>query len=237
MMRLDKYLAEMGVGTRQEVKKQIRQGKAAVNGTVVKAAATKIDETSDEVTICGRNISYVSYEYYMLNKPAGVVSATEDRRDTTVIDLIKEKKRKDLFPVGRLDKDTEGLLLITNDGNLAHRLLAPKKHVDKVYYAKIDGMVTEEDVKRFAEGIDIGAEEEEMTRPAKLDIMKSAEESEIRLTIHEGKFHQVKRMFLAVGKEVTYLKRERMGTLCLDENLKPGEYRLLTEEEIENVRK
>ncbi len=236
-MRLDKYLAEMGVGTRQEVKKQIRQGKAAVNGTVVKAADTKIDETSDEVTISGRNISYVSYEYYMLNKPAGVVSATEDRRDTTVIDLIKEKKRKDLFPVGRLDKDTEGLLLITNDGDLAHRLLAPKKHVDKVYYAKIDGMVTEEDVKRFAEGIDIGAEEEEMTRPAKLDIMKSAEESEIRLTIHEGKFHQVKRMFLAVGKEVTYLKRERMGTLCLDENLKPGEYRLLTEEEIENVRK
>lgn len=236
-MRLDKYLAEMGVGTRQEVKKQIRQGKAAVNGTVVKAADTKIDETSDEVTICGRNISYVSYEYYMLNKPAGVVSATEDRRDTTVIDLIKEKKRKDLFPVGRLDKDTEGLLLITNDGDLAHRLLAPKKHVDKVYYAKIDGMVTEEDVKRFAEGIDIGAEEEEMTRPAKLDIMRSAEESEIRLTIHEGKFHQVKRMFLAVGKEVTYLKRERMGTLCLDENLKPGEYRLLTEEEIENVRK
>ena len=204
MMRLDKYLAEMGVGTRQEVKKQIRQGKAAVNGTVVKAADTKIDETSDEVTICGRNISYVSYEYYMLNKPAGVVSATEDRRDTTVIDLIKEKKRKDLFPVGRLDKDTEGLLLITNDGDLAHRLLAPKKHVDKVYYAKIDGIVTEEDVKRFAEGIDIGAEEEEMTRPAKLDIMKSAEESEIRLTIHEGKFHQVKRMFLAVGKEVTY---------------------------------
>ena len=209
MMRLDKYLAEMGVGTRQEVKKQIRQGKVTVNGTVVKAADTKIDETCDEVTIGGRNISYVSYEYYMLNKPGGVVSATEDRRDTTV----------------------------TNDGDLAHRLLAPKKHVDKVYYAKIDGMVTEEDVKRFAEGIDIGAEEEEMTRPAKLDIMKSAEESEIRLTIHEGKFHQVKRMFLAVGKEVTYLKRERMGTLCLDENLKPGEYRLLTEEEIENVRK
>ena len=236
-MRLDKYLAEMGVGTRQEVKKQIRQGKVTVNGTVVKAADTKIDETCDEVAIGGRNISYVSYEYYMLNKAVGVVSATEDRRDTTVIDLIKDKKRKDLFPVGRLDKDTEGLLLITNDGDLAHRLLAPKKHVDKVYYAKIDGMVTEEDVKRFAEGIDIGAEEEEMTRPAKLDIMRSAEESEIRLTIHEGKFHQVKRMFLAVGKEVTYLKRERMGTLCLDENLKPGEYRLLTEEEIENVRK
>ena len=155
-----------------------------------------------------------------------------------MLDLLpKDLRRKDLFPVGRLDKDTEGLLLLTNDGALAHALLAPGRHVDKVYYAKIDGMVTEEDVKRFAEGIDIGAEEEEMTRPAKLDIMKSAEESEIRLTIHEGKFHQVKRMFLAVGKEVTYLKRERMGTLCLDENLKPGEYRLLTEEEIENVRK
>lgn len=232
MMRLDKYLAEMGVGTRQEVKKQIRQGKAAVNGTVVKAADTKIDETCDEVTISGRNISYVSYEYYMLNKPAGVVSATEDRRDTTVIDLIKEKKRKDLFPVGRLDKDTEGLLLITNDGDLA-----PKKHVDKVYYAKVAGIVTEEDVERFAQGIDIGTDEEEMTRPAQLDILKSGEESEIRLTIHEGKFHQVKRMFQAVKKEVTYLKRERMGTLCLDEDLKPGEYRLLTEEEIENVRK
>ena len=149
MMRLDKYLAEMGVGTRQEVKKQIRQGKVTVNGTVVKAADTKIDETCDEVTIGGRNISYVSYEYYMLNKPGGVVSATEDRRDTTVIDLIKDKKRKDLFPVGRLDKDTEGLLLITNDGDLAHRLLAPKKHVDKVYYAKIDKKVTEEDIARI----------------------------------------------------------------------------------------
>ena len=237
MMRLDKYLAEMGVGTRQEVKKQIRQGKVTVNGAVIKAPETKINENGDEVMVGGRMISYVSYEYYMLNKPAGVISATEDRKDTTVIDLIKDKKRKDLFPVGRLDKDTEGLLLITNDGDLAHRLLAPKKHVDKVYYAKIDGVVTEEDVKKFAEGIDIGTEEEEMTRPAKLDILKSGEESEIRLTIHEGKFHQVKRMFLAVGKEVTYLKRERMGTLCLDENLKPGEYRLLTEEEIENVRK
>lgn len=236
-MRLDKYLAEMGVGTRQEVKKQIRQGKVTVNGIVVKAADTKIDENGDEVMVDSRNISYVSYEYYMLNKPAGVISATEDRKDTTVIDLIRDKKRKDLFPVGRLDKDTEGLLLITNDGDLAHRLLAPKKHVDKVYYAKIDGVVTEEDVKKFAKGIDIGTDEEEMTRPAKLEIIKSGEESEIHLTIHEGKFHQVKRMFHAVGKEVTYLKRERMGTLCLDENLKPGEYRLLTEEEIENVRK
>lgn len=237
MMRLDKYLAEMGAGTRQEVKKKIRQGRVLVNGSVVKAAETKIDEKSDEVVLDGRNISYVSYEYYMLNKPAGVVSATEDRRDTTVLDLIKDKKRKDLFPVGRLDKDTEGLLLITNDGDLAHRLLAPKKHVDKIYYARIDGNVTEDDVKKFKEGINIGTDEEEMTRPAKLEIIKSGGESEIRLTIHEGKFHQVKRMFHAVGKEVTYLKRECMGSLSLDEKLKPGEYRLLTEEEIENVRK
>ena len=236
-LRLDKYLTEMGCGTRSQVKKEILKGSVSVNGEIAKKAERKVDTEKDEIIFKGEKIFYAGYEYFMLNKPAGVVSATEDKKERTVIDLIKESKRKDLFPAGRLDKDTEGLLLITNDGQLAHRLLSPKKHVDKVYYAKIDGMVTEEDVKRFAEGIDIGAEEEEMTRPAKLDIMKSAEESEIRLTIHEGKFHQVKRMFLAVGKEVTYLKRERMGTLCLDENLKPGEYRLLTEEEIENVRK
>ena len=237
MMRIDKYLAEMGQGTRSEIKKLIRSGRVMVDGETVKKPELKIDENTQRVSLEGKQIGYAKKEYYMLHKPAGVISATKDDRDKTVLDLITDKKRNDLFPVGRLDKDTEGLLLITNDGDLAHRLLAPKKHVDKVYYAKIDGMVTEEDVKRFAEGIDIGAEEEEMTRPAKLDIMKSAEESEIRLTIHEGKFHQVKRMFLAVGKEVTYLKRERMGPLCLDENLKPGEYRLLTEEEIENVRK
>ena len=232
-MRLDKYLAEMGVGTRQEVKKQIRQGKAAVNGTVVKAADTKIDETCDEVTISGRNISYVSYEYYMLNKPGGVVSATEDRRDTTVIDLIKDKKRKDLFPVGRLDKDTEGLLLITNDGELAHRLLSPKKHVDKVYYAKVQGKVDESDVKAFADGVDIG--DDTPAKSADLRILKSGEESEIELTITEGRFHQVKRMFHAVGKEVIYLKRLSMGSLALDKTLTKGEYRSLTEEEIKKL--
>ena len=236
-IRLDKYLADMQIGTRSAVKEYIRKGRVRVNEAVVKSPEQKIDTETDTVLYDDKPVGYHTYEYFMLNKPQGVVSATQDTKEKTVTELITEKNRKDLFPVGRLDKDTEGLLLITNDGDLAHRLLAPKKHVDKVYYAKIDGMVTEEDVKRFAEGIDIGAEEEEMTRPAKLDIMKSAEESEIRLTIHEGKFHQGKRMFLAVGKEVTYLKRERMGTLCLDENLKPGEYRLLTEEEIENVRK
>ena len=237
MMRIDKYLAEMGQGTRSEIKKLIRSGRVMVDGETVKKPELKIDETTQKVSLEGKQIGYAKKEYYMLYKPAGVISATKDDRDKTVLDLITDKKRNDLFPVGRLDKDTEGLLLITNDGDLAHRLLAPKKHVDKVYYAKVAGIVTEEDVERFAQGIDIGTDEEEMTRPAQLDILKSGEESEIRLTIHEGKFHQVKRMFQAVKKEVTYLKRERMGTLCLDEDLKPGEYRLLTEEEIENVRK
>ena len=236
-LRLDKYLTEMGCGTRSQVKKEILKGSVSVNGEIAKKAERKVDTEKDEIIFKGEKIFYAGYEYFMLNKPAGVVSATEDKKERTVIDLIKESKRKDLFPAGRLDKDTEGLLLITNDGQLAHRLLSPKKHVDKVYYAKVAGIVTEEDVERFAQGIDIGTDEEEMTRPAQLDILKSGEESEIRLTIHEGKFHQVKRMFQAVKKEVTYLKRERMGTLCLDEDLKPGEYRLLTEEEIENVRK
>ena len=168
----------------------------------------------------------------MLNKPAGVISATEDKRDKTVLDLIKEKKRKDLFPVGRLDKDTEGLLLITNDGALAHRLLSPKKHVDKCYYAEISGGVTEDDVRVFKERINIGTQEEpEWTMPAELKILEKGTVSRIRLTIREGKFHQVKRMFLAVGKEVVYLKRERMGALVLDEELAPGEYRKLTDSE------
>ena len=182
----------------------------------------------------GQMVAYAEYEYYMLNKPAGVVSATEDKKDSTVLDLIDEKQRKDLFPVGRLDKDTEGLLLITNDGELAHQLLSPKKHVDKVYFARIDGKVTEEDRRRFAEGLEIG--EEKLTLPAYLEILKSEEISEIRLTIREGKFHQVKRMFHAVGKEVIYLKRLQMGSLVLDPRLALGEYRELTGQELEALR-
>lgn len=228
-IRLDKYLTEMSVGSRSEVKKAIIKGLTEVNGETVKKPEQKIDLALDQVCFQGRRITYAAMEYYMLNKPAGVISASEDRHETTVVDLITEKKRKDLFPVGRLDKDTEGLLLITNDGELAHRLLSPKKHVDKVYYAKIAGKVTEEDKKIFAEGVDIG--EDKLTLPAKLHILKSGEESEITLTIREGKFHQVKRMFHAVGKEVVYLKRLRMGSLVLDENLKTGEYRALTDEE------
>ena len=237
MMRLDKYLAQMGAGTRSEVKKQIRKGCITVNDEVVRSADHKVNEKEDRVCCNGQPVSYISMEYYMLHKPAGVVSATEDKREQTVLELITDKRRKDLFPAGRLDKDTEGLLLITNDGQLAHELLSPKKHVDKVYYAKILGRVTEEDVALFADGVNIGSDERnEWTLPAELEILKSGEESEVRLTIREGKFHQIKRMFQAVGKEVTYLKRESMGTLSLDETLKPGEYRPLTEEEIKGLK-
>ena len=233
MIRLDKFLSEMSGWTRSEVKKIVRTGSVTVDGNEVKKPETKIDEKLSIVSVDGRQIKYNKYEYYMLNKPAGVISATEDKREKTVIDLIIERKRKDLFPVGRLDRDTEGLLLISNDGELAHRLLSPSKHVDKVYYAQIDGEVTIEDVEAFQQGVDIG--EEKLTRPAKLRVLKSGTQSEIELTICEGKFHQVKRMFQAVGKEVVYLKRLQMGTLILDESLKPGEYRELTEQEIADL--
>ena len=236
MIRLDKYLADMSIGTRQEVKKYIRQGRVKINEDIIKKPEYKIREDEDKITFDGAPVAYETFEYYMLNKPAGVISATEDKRDITVLDLIKEKKRKDLFPVGRLDKDTEGLLLITNDGALAHRLLSPKKHVDKCYYAKIRGGVTEDDVRVFKERINIGTQEEpEWTMPAELKILEKGTVSRIRLTIREGKFHQVKRMFLAVGKEVVYLKRERMGALVLDEELAPGEYRKLTDSELKSI--
>lgn len=233
MMRLDKLLSEMGYGTRSQVKKDITKGNVTVNGEAVRKPETKIDTETDTVLVCGKTVAYAKYEYFMLNKPAGVVSATEDRREKTVLDLIRDKKREDLFPVGRLDKDTEGLLLITNNGELAHRLLSPKKHVDKVYYVRVRGTVTEEDVEQFREGLDIG--DEKMTLPAELKILHSGEESEAEITIREGRFHQVKRMFRAVGKEVVFLKRLRMGTLVLDENLAPGEYRRLTEEEVNGL--
>lgn len=232
-LRLDKYLADMGIGTRSEVKKAISKGLVKMNGAVIRRPETKIDTDTDEVLYQDVPVAYAQYEYYLLNKPAGVISASEDKREKTVVDLIGEKQRKDLFPVGRLDRDTEGLLLITNDGALAHRLLAPNHHVDKTYYAKIRGKVTEEDVRLFQKGVDIG--EEKLTLPAELKILVSDEESEIELTIREGKFHQVKRMFLAVGKEVTYLKRLRMGNLALDDSLQLGEYRKLTEKELKEL--
>ncbi len=230
-LRLDKYLADMGLGTRSEVKQAVRKGRVQVNGQTVREPEYKTDTETDQVWFNGQPAAYREYEYYMLNKPAGVISASEDPRERCVVDLIESRKRKDLFPVGRLDKDTEGLLPITNDGGLAHRLLSPKKHVDKVYYARVQGRVTQEDAELFRRGVDIG--EKRQTLPAELRILNAGEISEIELTIREGKFHQVKRMFHAAGKEVLYLKRLQMGPLRLDESLKPGEYRTLNTQELD----
>lgn len=228
-VRLDKFLADAGKGTRSEVKKFIQKGQVQVNGAPAKKPELKVDPEKDTVILSGETVGVApEFVYYLLNKPAGCVSATEDRNDRTVMEYVPSD-RKGLFPVGRLDKDTEGLLLITNDGELAHRLLSPKKHVDKTYYAKVQGIVTQEDVRKFAEGVDI--HEKKLTAPAVLEVVKSGEVSEILLTICEGKFHQVKRMFEAVGKKVIYLKRLSMGPLQLDETLMPGEYRELTEKE------
>ena len=234
-MRLDKLLTELGTGSRSEVKKYIRSGLVTVNGEVVKKPEQKVDEKNDTVCFRGNPLTYTEYEYYLFHKPAGCVTATEDNLHRTVMDYLTDTARHDLFPVGRLDIDTEGLLLITNDGALAHDLLSPAKHVSKVYYAKIDGRVTEEDVNLFENGVDIG--EEKPTKPALLEVLHSGDNSEIRLTITEGRFHQVKRMFEAVGKKVTYLKRVEMGSLVLPGELAPGEYRPLTEEELQELRR
>jgi len=233
MIRLDKFLADMGIGTRTEVKRLIRQGKVEVDGIIIKSPDFKVNEELQQICYNGQPVTYESYEYFMLNKPAGVISATTDAKERTVVDLIDSKKRKDLFPVGRLDKDTEGLLLITNDGELAHRLLSPRKHVDKVYFAKVEGVVTEDDIIKFRNGLDIG--DGEFAKPSELKILVSDKISEIELTIQEGKFHQVKRMFEAVDKKVIYLKRLSMGILKLDEGLKVGEYRRLSKEELDDL--
>ncbi|MDF2907292.1 MAG: ribosomal small subunit pseudouridine synthase [Herbinix sp.] len=234
-LRLDKYLADMGIGTRSEIKDWIRKGRVQLNDEVCNKPESKVILGNDRVSFDNAMIGYMKNQYIMLHKPAGVVSATNDNVNTTVLDLIDELKCKDLFPVGRLDKDTEGLLLITNDGELAHQLLSPKKHVDKVYYAKVRGRVTEEDKNAFLQGVDI--KDEELTMPANLKIISSDEISEVELTLHEGRFHQVKRMFEAVDKEVFYLKRLSMGSLRLDPELKLGEYRELTEEELAGLKK
>ncbi len=230
-MRLDKLLANMGYGSRKEVKQLLKQKAVSVDGTYVKDAAMHVDPEKQDVVVYGERVVYTEFVYYMMNKPLGVISATEDLRDETVIDLLDPLHQHfQPFPVGRLDKDTEGLLLLTNDGVLAHNLLSPKKHVPKVYYAKIDGIVTQEDGEIFARGVEL--DDGYVTKPGELVILKSAPQSEIELTIQEGKFHQVKRMFEAVGKRVTYLKRLSMGSLQLDESLALGEYRELTSEEL-----
>lgn len=234
MMRLDRFLCETGFGTRSQVKSLLKKGLVTVNKEPAKRPEQKIDEAEDVVFCGGKRAVYKAFSYLMLHKPAGVVSATEDAKERTVLDLLDGTDKRNVFPVGRLDKDTEGLLLLTDDGELAHRLLSPKKHVDKVYYARVEGQVTGEHADRFREGLDIG--EKKRTLPAELEILKSAAVSEVLVTVREGKFHQVKRMFEAVGCRVTRLKRLSMGTLMLDEKLAAGEYRRLTEEEVKKLK-
>jgi 16S rRNA pseudouridine516 synthase len=234
-MRLDKYLSEAGIGSRRQVKTYIKKGFITINEKKVTKPEMKIDIGKDIVEYNGCVVEYVKFEYFMLNKPQGVVSATKDNVLATVLELIKDKKREDLFPVGRLDKDTEGLLIITNDGELSHNMLSPRKHVNKTYFAVIDGFVTENDVELFEKGLDIG--DEKLTLPARLKILKNDTISEIELIIQEGRFHQVKRMFEAVNKKVLFLKRIEMAGLALDEGLEPGEYRRLTQDEIDLLRR
>ncbi|MHA6253489.1 pseudouridine synthase [Oceanobacillus sp. CAU 1775] len=230
-MRLDKMLSNMGIGTRKEVKEILKKKLVTVNDKIEKNGSKHIDVNNDVIKYKDEVIVYREFIYLMLHKPAGYLSATVDKRDKTVIDLISaDYAHFEPFPVGRLDKDTEGLLLLTNDGELAHQLLAPSKDVEKTYYAKVKGKVTEEDVEAFQAGVEI--EEGSLTKPGKLEILHSDDISEIELTITEGKFHQVKRMFKAVGKEVIYLKRLQMGEIQLDPSLPIGKYRELNEAEL-----
>ena len=231
-MRLDKYLVTLGIGSRSQVKSIIKSKKISVNGTVEHKPDRYIDENNDIVSLDNVDLEYNKFYYYMLNKPAGVVSAVSDNSCSTVIDLLKVTPKKGLFPVGRLDKNTEGLLLITNDGALSHNLLSPAKHVDKKYYVELNGNLIKSDIDLFKNGLNIG--ENTPTKPAKLEIFKD-DSSKAFITITEGKYHQVKRMFASIGLTVTYLKRISMGSLILDKNLNPGEYRKLTEKEIEQL--
>ncbi len=226
-MRLDKYLSDLKYGTRNSLKKDIKNGLVTVNGQTIRESDYKIDEKTDKVALRGVACVYEKYVYYMLHKPAGVVSATKDRKDKTVLSLLQKTGRNDLFPVGRLDKDTEGLLLMTNDGMLAHELLSPGRHVEKVYECTIREPLTVSQIQALQTGVDIG--EKKPALPAGVTVL---EDRKIALTITEGKFHQVKRMLKAVGNEVLYLKRIRMGSLTLDNTLRPGEYRMLTTDEI-----
>ncbi len=222
-MRLDKYLADMKVGTRTEVKETIKKGHVKVNDEIIKKADYKINN-EDIVKVDDEIVNYVEYEYIILNKPQGYLSATEDKYDKTIMELIKSK-RKDLVPVGRLDKDTEGLILLTNDGQLNHKLLDPKNHVDKKYYVEVDTKIIDSAQDIFSKPMDLG---DFITKPAKLEII---DDYHAYLTISEGKFHQVKRMFSKIGSEVIYLKRVSFKNLELD-NLQIGEYRYLSDEEL-----
>lgn len=235
MERLDKILGNLGYGSRKEVKASCKNGEVVVDGEVIKDSATKIDPETAIIEVNGERVMYRKYIYLLLNKPAGVVSATFDNYDETVIDLLDpEYQVFEPFPVGRLDKDTVGFLLLTNDGALNHKLISPKNHVDKVYYAEIDKPVDERDIESFKKGIVI--DDGYKCMPGNLEIISSTEDgSEVLVTIQEGKFHQVKRMFEALDKSVVYLKRVKFGPMELDETLEEGEYRELTQEEIDTL--
>ena len=235
-MRLDKYLVACSIGSRTEVKNFLKAGRVTVNGKKEKSAKLHINEETDEIRFDGQKLEYEEFVYYMMNKPQGVISATEDPKHKTVLDLLDDYARaKEVFPVGRLDIDTHGLLLLTNDGKLAHALLSPKRHVDKTYLAQINGVMTDADIEAFAQGIPL---KDFTCQPAKLELVSidtEKEESLVRVTIAEGKFHQVKRMVAYCGKEVVDLQRLTMGTLTLDEDLKRGEWRRLSKEELEGL--
>lgn len=233
-MRLDKYLADLGIESRSGVRSLIRKGRVQINGAVQTRPETRVDTDADQVRLDGRELVYHEYEYFMLNKPAGVVSASRDPRYSTVLDLVEGRTRKDLFPVGRLDKDTVGLLLITNDGALAHCLLAPGRHVEKVYRVLLDSAADGEDQEAFREGIDIG--DDTPTRSAVLEIPNVSRPKEVLVRIHEGRYHQIKRMFAARGRQVVGLKRLSMGPLVLDASLGEGESRRLTETELADLK-
>lgn len=229
MIRIDKYISSVTGLSRSQVKDIIKKGEVSVNGQIITKPEFKLDEKNDTVIYEDECLAYEKYEYYMFNKPAGCISATTDKSCATVIDYFSNVTNKELFPVGRLDKDTEGLLILTNDGELAHNLLSPKKHIPKTYFVILDREVSEDVIGQFEAGIDIG--EEKLTLPAGLIISKQ-DKKEAYITITEGKYHQVKRMFKVAGYEVTYLKRISMGGINLDENLGKGQFRKLTNEEL-----
>lgn len=238
MMRLDKFLTVTGIGSRSENRDYIKRNMVSVNGTIVTKPEHKIDEQGDEICFDGRRVNYKSYQYYLFYKPAGCITANSDATHKTVMDYFPISLRKGLSPVGRLDKDTEGLLLITNDGALNHRLMSPSKHVSKTYYTILDQKVPESAISAFKQGIDIG--DDKLTKPAELQILPDEMINEkirysAELTLTEGRYHQVKRMFYAVGCEVLYLKRVSIGGLTLN-GVKPGEFRELTESEIEGLK-
>lgn len=233
--RLDKIIASTGKWSRRDVKALVRQGQVLVDGVPASSGEVKVDPETAEIIVNGEALTYRRFTWIMLNKPAGYLSATEDGRGATVLDLLPPELRKQgLFPVGRLDKDTEGLLLLTNEGGLAHELLSPKYHVEKVYYTRVAGHLTEEDCRAFAAGMTL--DDGLVCRPAGLEILSAGEESEAYVTLREGKFHQVKRMLAFRGKPVLYLERVRMGNLPLDMALPRGKFRFLTEIEISGLR-